>query len=267
MPEGDTVRRAAGRLDAALAGRVLTRSEFRVPQLAGRDLAGRTVTGVAPRGKHLLTRVEGGLTLHTHLGMEGAWRVFPHGTRWRGGPAWQVRVVLANAEHDAVGFRLPLVQLLRTADEHRVVGHLGPDVLGADWDLDRVVASLRSAPDTEIGTALLDQRVLAGLGNIYRIEACFLAGVSPWTKVGDVPDLPGLVGRAQRMIEANADRPGRVTTGSQRHGEQYWVYGRAGRPCRRCGTLVRTHEQAPRHAPEQARVTMWCPYCQRGPAP
>jgi endonuclease-8 len=199
--------------------------------------------------------------------MDGTWRVFPPGARWRGGPGWQARVVLANAECEAVGFRLPVVQLVRTADEHRVVGHLGPDVLGEDWDLDRVVAVLRSAPDAEIGTALLDQRVLAGLGNIYRIEACFLAGVTPWTKVGEVADLRGLVDRAQRMIVANLDRPERATTGSQRRGEQFWVYGRAGRACRRCGTPVRTHDQAPAHAPEQARVTMWCPHCQRGPAP
>jgi endonuclease-8 len=267
VPEGDTIRRAADLLDAALSGRVLTRSEFRVPQLAGRDLAGRAVIGVVPRGKHLLIRIEGELTLHTHLGMEGAWRVFAHGAPWWGGPRWQVRVVLANSERSAVGFRLPVVQLLRTRDEHRVVGHLGPDVLAGDWDLDRVIASLRSSPDTEIGTALLDQRVLAGLGNVYRVEACFLAGVTPWTTVGEVPDLRGLVDRAQRMIAANADRSGRVTTGSQRRGEQYWVYGRAGRPCRRCGTPVRTADQAPRHAPEQARVTMWCPHCQRGPAP
>ncbi len=149
----------------------------------------------------------------------------------------------ATAEHVAVGYRLPVVELLPTAGEERVVGHLGPDVLGDDWDLDRAVANLRADSRREIGEALLDQRLLAGLGNVWRTEACFLAGVSPWTPVGEVADLPGLVRRAQAMVTAGARGGHQVTTGSTRPGEQHWVYGRAGRPCRRCGTLVRRLEQ------------------------
>ncbi|WP_018504622.1 DNA-formamidopyrimidine glycosylase family protein [Parafrankia discariae] len=243
MPEGDTVWLAARRMDTALAGRMLLRSDFRVPSLATADLSGRRVSTVRPRGKHLLTRVEGGLTLHTHFRMEGSWHLYRPGSRWSGGPAWQVRVVLVTAEQVAVGYRLPVVEILPTEQEDRVVGHLGPDVLGVDWDLDRAVANLRAEPTREIGSALLDQRLLAGLGNIWRTEACFLAGVSPWTPVGEVGDLEGLVRRAQAMIRAGARGGHQVTTGSARPGEQHWVYGRAGRPCRRCGTLVRRQEQ------------------------
>ncbi|OAA24758.1 endonuclease-8 [Frankia sp. EI5c] len=243
MPEGDTVWLTARRLDAALAGRSLLRTDFRVPSLATSDLSGRLVRNVAARGKHLLLRATGGLTLHTHLRMEGSWHLYRPGSRWAGGPEWQVRVVLVTAEQVAVGYRLPVVDLLPTAEEHRVVGHLGPDVLGDDWDLDRAVANLRARPDRTIGAALLDQRSIAGLGNVWRTEACFLAGVSPWTPVGEVPDLPGLVRRAQAMVRAGARGGHQVTTGSARPGEQHWVYGRAGRPCRRCGTLVRRLEQ------------------------
>ena len=267
MPEGDTVYQAARRLQHALAGRVLSMSDFRVPRYATADLTGRAVLEVVPRGKHLLMRCSGGVTVHSHLRMEGAWRTFATGEPWRGGPAWQIRAVLGNEQHVAVGYRLPVLDILRTADEAAVVGHLGPDVLGPDWDLDRVLMGALARPERAIGTVLLDQTVLAGLGNIYRIEACFVAGLSPWTKVGDVPDLAGLIDRARQMIAANADRPMRVTTGSARPGEQLWVYGRGRRPCRRCGTVIRVAEQTPSDAPEEGRVTYWCPRCQRGPAP
>jgi endonuclease-8 len=267
VPEGDTVYQAAPRLHQALAGQVLSVSDFRVPRYATVDLTGSTVLEVVPRGKHLLTRCSGGITVHSHLRMEGSWRTFAAGEPWRGGPTWQIRVVLGNARHVAVGYRLPVLDILRTADEPAVVGHLGPDVLGQDWDLDRVLAGALARPEREIGMVLLDQTVLAGLGNIYRIEACFVAGVSPWTRVGEVPDLERLVNRARQMILANADRPRRVTTGSMRPGEDLWAYGRGRRPCRRCGTAIRTAEQAPSDAPEEGRVTYWCPRCQRGPAP
>lgn len=134
MPEGDSIRRAAARLHTALAGRALVRSDLRVPRLATADLTGRTTLEVVPRGKHLLHRVEGGLTLHSHLRMDGSWRVFGPGEPWRGGPEHQIRAVLATASHTAVGYRLPVLELLRTAEEDRAVGHLGPDLLGPDWD-------------------------------------------------------------------------------------------------------------------------------------
>ena len=188
MPEGDTVWQAAQRLHAALAGRTLTRSDFRVPRYATVDLTGRTVLDVTPRGKHLLTRIEGGLTLHSHLRMDGAWKVFAAGQRWSGGPAHQIRVILGTADRTAVGYRLPVLELLRTADEQRAVGHLGPDLLGPDWDPEQALANLREDPARPLGEALLDQRNLAGIGNVYKCELCFLLGVTPWLPFGLLPE-------------------------------------------------------------------------------
>lgn len=264
MPEGDTVWLAAQRLRDALAGQVLTTTDFRVPQLATTDLTGRTVLDVVARGKHLLTRIEGGLSLHTHFRMDGSWHLYAPGDRWTGGPDWQVRVVLANAQWQAVGYRMPVVALLATAQESDVVGHLGPDVLADDWDLDEALRRLRTDPDAEIGLALLDQRNLAGLGNLYRTEVLFLAGLTPWVRVADVPDLPALVERGRRLMLANRDRWEQSTTGSLRRGEDHWVFERSGRPCRRCGTRIVSAEQGP--APQQ-RLSYWCPRCQFGPAP
>jgi endonuclease-8 len=264
VPEGDTVWLAGQRMHDALAGQVLTTSDFRVPQLATTDLTGREVLAVISRGKHLLTRVEGGLTLHTHFRMDGTWHLYRAGDRWRGGPDWQVRVVLANDAWTAVGYRLPVVELLETADEHLAVGHLGPDLLGPDWDTDEAVRRLRADPDREIGLALLDQRNLAGLGNLYRLEMLFLRGLTPWVSVSDVPDLPGLVELGRRLMLANRGRVEQITTGSRKRGETHWVFERTGRPCRRCGTPIRSAEQG--EAPYQ-RLTYWCPQCQLGPAP
>lgn len=264
MPEGDTVWLAAERLRGALGGEVLTRSDFRVPSYATVDLSGRRVLDVVPRGKHLLTRIEGGLTLHTYFEMDGSWHLHPAGRPWSGGPRWQVRIVLSTAAVDAVGYRLPVVDLDATEREAQWVGHLGPDVLGPDWDLAVAVANLLADPEREVGVALLDQRCLAGPGNLYRTEALFLAGVSPWLPVADVPDLRRLVERLQRMMLANRGRFEQATTGSTRPGEAHWVFQRAGRACRRCGTRIRESAQGP---PASARVTTWCPRCQPGPGP
>jgi endonuclease-8 len=263
VPEGDTVWLAAKRMHEALAGRVLISSDFRVPQLATTDLSGRQVLEVVPRGKHLLTRLEGGLTLHTHFRMDGTWHLYRPGDRWQGGPAWQVRVVLANAEWQAVGYRLPVVELLPTADEDSVVGHLGPDVLADDWDADEAVRRLAADPAREIGLALLDQRNLAGLGNLYRTELLFLRGITPWTPVQDVTDLPALVAKGRRLMLANRGHWEQSTTGSLRRGEHHWVFERSGQPCRRCGTRIVSAEQG---AAPYARLSYWCPRCQVGPA-
>lgn len=264
MPEGDSVHRVAVRLHEALAGRLLTTADLRVPAHATARLAGRQVLEVAPRGKHLLTRLEGGLTLHTHLRMDGRWEVYRPGERWAGGPAWQIRAVLGTERSTAVGYRLPVVELLRTADEQRVVGHLGPDLLGPDWDPAEALRRLLAHPGRPLAEALLDQRNLAGIGNIYANELCFLAGLTPWTPIGELPRPERLVDRARQLLDANRLRSGHVTTGDTRPGHRNWVYGRAGRPCQRCGTPVLTagHLEPPRD-----RVAYWCPSCQRGPAP
>ncbi|MGW4047139.1 Fpg/Nei family DNA glycosylase [Streptomyces sp. NPDC004721] len=264
MPEGDTVWQTARRLHDALAGKVLTRSDFRVPKYATVDLTGRTVLDAVSRGKHLLTRFEGGLTLHSHLLMEGAWKVYGTGERWKGGPGHQIRAVLGTADRAAVGYRLQVLELLRTSEEDRTVAHLGPDLLGPDWDPDLALANLLADPGRPLGEALLDQRNLAGIGNVYKSELCFLLGVTPWLPVGTLPadraaKLPAL---AKRLLEANRDRVVRRTTGLR--GQDLFVYGRSPRPCLRCGTSVRVADQGDG---SQERPTFWCPSCQAGPAP
>src|SRR3954465_3440259 len=192
-------------LDRALTGSVLTRTDFRVPAHATLDLSGQVVEGTLSRGKHLLTRIGADLTLHTHLKMEGAWHLYRPGTPWRR-PAHEARVVLETEERVAVGFALGVVEVIARDAEHGVVGHLGPDLLGPDWDEEEALRRLRSDPDREVGIALLDQRNLAGLGNLWRCEVLFLRGISPWTRVGDVDDLPAVVDLGYRMLQANKDR-------------------------------------------------------------
>jgi endonuclease-8 len=258
VPEGDVVWSTARRLHEALAGRVLTRSDFRVPRYATVSLAGQTVTEAVSRGKHLLIRTDRGLTVHTHLKMEGTWRVSPVSGR---PPArgHTLRLLLANADWIAAGYQLGITEVLRTAREDQVTGHLGPDLLGADWDPAEAVRRLASAPGRPVGEALLDQRNLAGLGTIYMSETLFLGGVDPARPVGSVPDLGSLVSLGHRLLDANKDRAGHVTTGDAGRGQENWVYGRAGRPCRRCGTVIRRGEAGP---PGQERVRFWCPSCQ-----
>ena len=264
MPEGDTVWLAARRMNTALAGATLRRGELRVPQLAGVDLAGATVREVVSRGKHLLIRFDDDRTLRTHFRMDGSWHIYRPGAKWRGGPAFAIRAVLATDEWVCVGYRLHDMALVATADEHQLVGHLGPDVLGPDWDLDEALRRLRAHPDEQIGVALLDQRNLAGIGNLYKVEALFLSGVHPWARVDDVPDLPGLVQRARTLMMANREHPEQSTTGELRRGQDHWVAGRKGRPCRRCATLILLGDQGPEL---QERVTWWCPSCQAARSP
>ncbi|MCT9621754.1 MULTISPECIES: DNA-formamidopyrimidine glycosylase family protein [unclassified Curtobacterium] len=266
MPEGDTVFRAARRLHAALAGKVLTRSDFRVPAFATLDLVGRTVDEVVPRGKHLLHRI-GDLTVHSHLKMEGRWDVYAPGDRWRR-PAHQARVVLdatgggpgSAADVSTVGFALGVLEVVPRDQESEIVGYLGPDLLGPDWDADLALANLTRDPDRPVGLALLDQRVLAGLGNVYRNELCFLRGVLPTRPVREVHHPARMIALASRLILANRDRSARVTTGVDRPGRRFWVYGRAGKPCLRCGTPIRYGELG--ESELTLRDTYWCPRCQ-----
>jgi endonuclease VIII len=269
VPEGDTVFRTARLLDRALSGRRLTKSDFRVPQLATSDLSGGTVVETVARGKHLLTRVDRDSahgtdqwTLHTHLKMEGTWRVLKPGDRWPR-PAHQARVVLETDTAVAVGFSLGVVELLDRADEGSAVGHLGPDLLGPDWDEDEAVRRLIADPGRSVGDALLDQRNLAGIGNLYMVELCFVAGVHPDAPIEAVPDLARLVRRAKQMLEQNKERPVQSTTGDLRPRERTWVYRRDRLPCRRCGTPISATMRGPAG---RERASYWCPSCQPGPA-
>lgn len=259
MPEGDTVHLAATRMHAALAGRELVRTDFRVPRYATLDLSGRRVEEVLSRGKHMLLRLAGGVTIHTHYRMDGAWHLYRHGERWQG-PAWQVRAVLENAQWQAVGFRLPVLDVLPTPREAEAVGHLGPDPLAADWNADEALRRLLADPQRPLSQALLDQRVIAGIGNVYRCEICFLRGVDPWTPIGDVRDPAALVKLTKRLFEANRTIGNQVTTGDLRPGYERWVYGRGDAPCRRCRTPIR--RKAAEEGPDGERVTYWCPRCQ-----
>jgi endonuclease VIII len=257
VPEGDVVWLTARRLHEALAGRVLTRSDVRVPRYATTNLAGRMVTETVSRGKHLLIRVEGGTTVHTHLRMDGSWRIRPATERIS--PSHRIRLILANDAWQAVGYQLGIVEILPTGREDTAVGHLGPDLLGPDWDSAEAARRLRALPSRAIGEALLDQRNLAGVGNIFATEMLFLRGLSPWRPVEEVADLRALVELGQRLLDANKERAGIITTGVARRGEETWAYGRAGRPCRRCGTTIRRGEQGDRG---EERARFWCPRCQ-----
>jgi endonuclease-8 len=262
VPEGDTVFRAAKLLDLSLSGRLLTRTDFRVPQHATADLSGSTVLTTVSRGKHLLTRTDTGFTLHTHLKMEGAWQVYRPGERWRR-PVGQVRVLLEAGDAIAVGFSLGVVEIVETHLEHEVVGHLGPDLLGPDWDEAEALHRLRAEPDRELTAALLDQRNLAGIGNMYAAELCFIIGAHPQMAVRDVGDLIRLVRRAKQMLELNSERATQSTTGNLRPRERMWVYRRDKSPCRRCGTPIRV---AMRGDAGRERAMYWCPTCQPVPA-
>ncbi|TYL55711.1 Fpg/Nei family DNA glycosylase [Nocardioides sp. BGMRC 2183] len=271
MPEGDTVYRTAALLDRALSGRVLERADLRVPRHATADLSGAAVLATVPCGKHLLTRfdLDGALlTLHTHLKMEGVWRVHRPGARWER-PGHTARAVLLagppldrrGAPVEAVGFSLGAVDLLATAAESDVVGHLGPDLLAPEWDehlAARAVDRLQASPHRPLRSALLDQTNLAGIGNVYAAELCYLAGLHPETPVGEVADLATIVDQAQRLLTLNRDRPRRVTTADPR--APTWVYSRGGQPCRRCGTRIRSSSSG--DVPGRERISYWCPTCQ-----
>ena len=263
MPEGDSVFQTAQRVNAVLAGHELTFADLRWPSLATVELVGDTTVEVVAVGKHILHRLASGRTLHSHLKMEGRWRVRPREAheRW-GDPA--VRAVLATTSYVAVGTRLGMLDLVATRDEHTLVGHLGPNVLGATWDAARAVANLAATPEVAIGAALLDQRNLAGLGTVYMAETLFLQRLSAWTPIGEIsPErLAGTVARAHTLLIANKDSYARTITGSRVEGQQDYVHGRSGLPCRRCGTTI---EVAP--LDEAGRVVFFCRTCQEGPFP
>jgi endonuclease-8 len=251
MPEGDTVWHTAETLRQALAGRTLTRCDVRVPRFATADLTGQVVDEVYSRGKHLFIRV-GPASIHSHLKMDGAWRVTSRAVR----NDHRIRIILEAGDIRAVGIDLGVLEILDRAHDGDAVAHLGPDLLGADWNPQLAATNLTARPDRPIAEALLDQRVLAGIGNVYCNELCFVSGRLPSAPVSAVSDPHRLVSRARDMLWANRYRWNRCTTGDTRAGRQLWVYGRAGQSCRRCGTRIDYDDSG-------ERVAYWCPACQR----
>ncbi|WP_341252138.1 Fpg/Nei family DNA glycosylase [Euzebya pacifica] len=280
MPEGDTIFRAAATLQHAMAGKVITGVDTTVPQvrrLMPERLVGQTVERVEARGKHLLHWFDpSGLALHTHMRMTGSWHTYPPGGRWRK-PAHFAKLVLRTADVEAVAFSVPVVELLSAAQvaTHRSMANLGPDPLhvpeGEQLDLAESRKRLDTLADTPIGVALLDQRVLAGVGNVYKNEVLFICRVDPWTPVAEVPPevRDRLLAVSAALLQANIAHggSGRITTrppaqvarltGRQLGSESVWVYGKAGRPCPRCGTPIRSAALG-----DHARVTYWCTRCQ-----
>lgn len=272
MPEGDVVWRTAQRLHAALAGREVTTWDLRWPSLATTDLRGHEVVEVVSAGKHLLCRLardEQRHTLHSHLRMEGSWHVHAADRPWQGEHARSesgIRALVGNDTWTAVGHRLGMLDLVPTSAESTLVGHLGPDVLGASWDAAEVARRITARPERPIGEVLLDQTVLAGVGTFYMSEVLFLRGISPWTPAGDLAPaaVDRLIDLVSRVIHANRDRAVQVTTGDTRDGRTNYVHARSGRPCRRCGSTVRVAMIGP--APRD-RTAFYCPRCQPGPHP
>lgn len=259
MPEGDSAYRAAAGLRAALVGRALTEFQVRTGALGGIDLTGSMVESVEPFGKHIFIRI-GGFSLHSHMLMDGTWHVYKRGARWRR-PGHQARVVLGNEQFQAVGFRVAQTKLIRTSEEPNLVGHLGPDVLKPDWDqggFEVAVANIQS-DSRPIHVALLDQSNVAGFGNEYANEICFLAGVDPRTPAC-LLNAEHCLRIGTRLIRANLNRVERTTTGNTRPGARLHIYGRAGSPCLRCGTPVRFTRLGA--DPSRERHVYWCPNCQ-----
>jgi endonuclease VIII len=255
MPEGDTVYQTGQRL-AILVGKRLVRGELRHPRLSTVDLTGREVIGIRTYGKHIFVRFNRDLTLHNHLMMDGSWRILGPGAR----PNHQTRVILGTAESTALGINLKQLALVPTPEEDRLIAHLGPDLLDPTWSQThaaQAIERLSREPDREIGQALLDQTTVAGIGNVYKSEICFLLGVSPYTAVSEV-DLQEAVRLGHDLLLRNATTPNRTTTDNPRR--RLWVYG-SRTPCLRCGTRIQLTNQG---EGLRERVTYHCPRCQPG---
>ena len=278
MPEGDTIFRAARTLHRALAGRQVTRFESVLPALTriheDAPLTGRTIDSVTAAGKHVLMRFSGNLVLRTHMRMNGSWHIYRAGERWRR-PRRDMRIVIATDTYEAVGFNVPIAEFLQDAaiarqDDLRL---MGPDLLGEAFDTAEALRRLRGRADTPIADALLNQRVVAGIGNVYKSEVLFMCRVSPFAHVRALDDatLGAILETARKHLRANVIdasaaivtyRGYRRTTGRPDPGANLYVYGRARKPCRRCGASIRVQAQGP-----DARLTYWCPTCQPDPSP
>lgn len=275
MPEGDTIHRAAATLDRVLRGDIVTRFESAYPTVSrvadDHPIVGRTIETVLARGKHLLMAFSGGLTLRTHMRMNGSWHIYPTGARWQR-PAGDMRVLVATARAVAVGFNVPEAELLtgREIARHRALTALGPDLLDPTFDAREAGVRLRRHAAEAIAEVLLNQRVVAGIGNVFKSEILFLAGVHPFRGAGSLDDseVDRILAIAREQLAANVLTRsqsltlsiGRRTTRSIDPNKKLWVYSRGGQPCRRCRTRIESQKTGP-----DARVTYWCPRCQPAP--
>jgi len=276
MPEGDTIFRTARALGRALGGREITGFRSTYPTLTrfhdDAPITGRTVERVEARGKWLLIHFSGGATLATHMLMSGSWHIYRPGERWQQ-PRQNLRIAIENAEFIAVGFKVPVAEM-HTAQSLKRAAKIPPpetDVLRDSFDAAEAVRKMRERAGEEIADVLLDQKVLAGVGNVFKSEICFVCGVHPFSRVDVLGDerLQALAAAAQKLVGANVLEDSgdtivtyggrwRRTTRASDPAESLWVYGRAGEPCRRCGERIECRLQGP-----NARVSFWCPGCQR----
>jgi endonuclease VIII len=274
VPEGDTIYRAARALGHVLEGKVVTRFETALAPLASVDdnapLAGRTVDKVESRGKWLLIHFSGDLILVTHMRMSGSWHIYRGGERWHRSRR-EMRAVIATTDFEAVAFNVPVAKFYtaRTLERNSTIPKLGPDLLGADFAADEARARLLAHGDEEVANVLLNQRVMAGLGNVYKSEVLFACGVHPFRPVSALTnaEVDCILDRAKRFLEANVREGGdggmvtytglRRTTRAADPGARLWVYRRQGKECRRCGAAILMRRQGP-----GARSTYWCPVCQ-----
>jgi len=263
VPEGDTIFQTAAALRPLLVGQQIVRASARAPGPQIQRVIGSHVLSVEPVGKHMIIRFDNGLALHTHLRMGGTWHRYGPGQPWRIA-AWKARVVLETATDVVVCFNAPVAELMqdRAVALHPALKALGPDLISSSFSPDEAFARLRSLSDAEIAEALLDQRVMAGIGNVFKSEILFIHSINPWTHVSDISDdvLRSMIATAQRLLVENATsgNPHRITTRGDpgAHGSSY-VYGRANRPCPRCGTPIRVRRQGALN-----RSTYWCPTCE-----
>jgi endonuclease-8 len=273
MPEGDTIFRAARTLHRALAGKEITAFESVFPSLNrvndDTPIVRRTIDRIHSAGKHLLMHFSGDLVLRTHMRMNGSWHIYRRGEQWQRSRR-DMRIVIATADFEAVGFNIPVAEFMSETAVVRStpLRSLGPDVLTDDFDAGKVIANLRERPDSPIAEALLNQRVVAGLGNVYKSEILFMCRINPFTRVQELTaaDLRSLVEESRRVLKLNVSEGRelmttygglRRTTGRSDPSDRLWVYGRARLPCRRCGTVIQVRKQG-----RDARSTYWCPRCQ-----
>ncbi len=277
MPEGDTIFRAARTLDRALAGQQITRFETGLVALAqidrGEPIRGRTVERVESAGKHLLMTLSGGLVLRTHMRMNGSWHIYRHGEKWQR-PARAMRILIETADWVAVAFDVYVAEFIRAEKlpQHPPLAGLGPDLLG-DFNADLALARLRQIGDMPMHALLLNQRVMSGIGNVYKSEILFLSGIHPDMPASALTDeqLRGVMALARKLLKANvSDTSGaaivtysglRRTASRVNHEDRLWVYSRGGQPCRKCCTPIASRKDG-----DDARVTYWCPGCQKNQA-